>query len=144
MASQTVLVPEKDHGRIIGRGGATIKEVEQSFRVRVQLVRGSEEVRVEGQSLEDVHNALAKIAQLVGYVPRVHGAAAVVPALQLKDLSAPTIREALFFPDATGASYDTFVAYLRSAKKSVDVCVYTISDEKIENILVAHRKVRSA
>jgi len=57
-------------------------------------------------------------------------------------LSQP-INDALFFPDtdlSDGWNYDFFLQYLSLAKKTMNVCVFTITDDKIADILVQHHK----
>jgi hypothetical protein len=51
--------------------------------------------------------------------------------------SASVIAEALFFPDA-GESYACFLAYLAAPVVTIDVCVFTLTDNNVARILLAH------
>lgn len=57
--------------RIIGRGGATIKDLEATFRVRINIAKmidddGTKEVKVSGRDEQSVEDAKEKILSLVG------------------------------------------------------------------------------
>jgi cardiolipin hydrolase len=46
----------------------------------------------------------------------------------------------LFFPDPTEATFRNFMSYIEGAQKSIDVAVFTISDDRISNYLIAASK----
>lgn len=50
------------------------------------------------------------------------------------DLTKP-INEAFFFPEETDAQFKKFLHYLRSATKSLDICVFTITDDAISRVI---------
>ncbi len=55
---------------------------------------------------------------------------------QKLDLStSQPIREALFFPDKNDSAFEKFYTYLRSATRTIDIAVYTMSDNRVENLL---------
>lgn len=76
--------------------------------------------------------ARAEEATDVSAAEVLHRAAAAVHELHaayLVPIASP--RDALFFPSGTSSSMDRLLRYLRSAKTSVDVCVYAISDNEL-------------
>jgi len=137
-----VQVRGRDIGRIIGRGGSTIKMLTSSFHVDIDIPKDSKgdtvPVKIEGSS-GGVQACIQKMAQILGYIPQQDGATAP-PAAEKKDLSAEVIREALFFPDPSGRAFDTFMTYLRSATTSIDICIYTLSHQDIADYLVVAHK----
>jgi hypothetical protein len=67
---------------------------------------------------------------------RVAGAGGAVASTAPRvDLNAPQIREALFFPDKSDSAFEKFYTYLRSATKTIDIAVYTMSDNRVEQLL---------
>ena len=140
-----VEINKGDVGRIIGRGGATIKMLTSSYGVRLDVPKedtdgdGKLDVSIEGAS-QGVRDCLTKMAQILGYIPSPVGGAEPPSAILKKDLNAPVIREVLFFPDPTGKNFETFLAFLRSATKTIDIAAFTLSDQAISDyLIVAHK-----
>jgi cardiolipin hydrolase len=64
----------------------------------------------------------------------------LIKILELTTLQpVPRLRKALFFPDPH--SFDTFYNFIRGARTSLDICVFTITDDRISHLLIeAHRR----
>jgi len=132
------------HGLIIGKAGATLKDLEhKSNGTSIQIPKKDDEdnkhITLEG-SKEGTAKAKQLIEQLIGHkVNVVDTSVAKVEQLFAKlDLSSKPINESLFFPDADPATlhnFERFLAYLRSATKSLDICVFTITDDRISMII---------
>ena len=138
-------IPSKDVGRIIGKGGETIKGIQAAYPgVRVDIPKGQEPhttVTVEGPAKAAVDGALERISAILGFKVGSTTSGAVSQAAPTVDLSAPgPIREALFFPDTSNASFEKFFTYLRSVKSSADIAVFTLSDQRIAQLLLALHK----
>jgi hypothetical protein len=137
-------MPSKDCGRIIGKGGEIIKGIIAAFKVHVDIPKGQEphtNVTVEGESKQAVDGALEKISSVLGYKVGTPATGAVSQAAAKVDLStASPIREALFFPDVSNASFDKFFTVLRSTKTSLDIAVYTLSDRRIADLVLSLHK----
>ena len=134
-------IPSKDNGKLIGKGGATIQELTKTFNVKITVPKGQEpstEVLVEAQDKKNLEAVLAKMSQLLGFAVG-GGAGPSIQAAATVDLSTSApIREALFYPG--DASFEKFISFLRSAKRSMDVAVFTLSDQRVtEVLLAAHR-----
>lgn len=72
-------------------------------------------------------------------VNKVASSAAVVPPPIIISLpSEREIDEVLFFPEIEESSpnFNRFLRYLRSATKVLDICVFTITDNRISNALI--------
>ena len=87
-----------------------------------------------------INECVSRISQIIGYIPKTSNSAEAKADAERKDLTVPTIRQALFFPDPTGQAYDTFLCYLKSAKKTIDVACFTISAQEIFHILLLAHK----
>jgi phosphatidylserine/phosphatidylglycerophosphate/cardiolipin synthase-like enzyme len=137
-------IPSKEVGKIIGKGGETIKSLQAEFGVHINVPKGQEpstEVIVGGPAKQNVDAALAKISNILGHSVGQAASGAVAQVAQKFDLStSQPIREALFFPDASNVAYEKFYNYLRSATKSIDIAVYTLSDNRIEELLLLAHK----
>lgn len=142
-------VPRRDHNQLIGRGGSVIRQLESRFQCNMHVPRRHErnaDVVVEGPP-DKVAELVAEISTLLRYEVKVSGgsggsgggdaAEAKEPEAVKPDYSRP-INESLFFPDNDaddGYNFDRFLAYLRSATESLDVCVFTISDNQIRDVI---------
>ncbi len=132
-------IASRDNGKLIGKGGETVKALSSAHNVRINIPKGQEpqtEVTVEGAKA-DVDVAVAKITGILGYAV----AAPVAQEAPKVDLSASgNIREALFFPDLSNAQFQRFFTFLSSATRSVDIAVFTLSDQRISDLLLAQHK----
>jgi len=142
-------VPKNKHGIILGSGGSNIRELEQKTGCNI-IIPGREEktsnVTLEGTP-ENLNHLRELIEDLVGDVKVVSSTSTVShlkTTSDLKDFTSGEINDALFFPDtdkSDGLNYDIFLKYLSSPKKTIDVCVFTITDDSAANILIdLHKK----
>ena len=109
-----VEIRKSDIGRLIGKGGSTIKSLTSSYSVDIDIPKedldgdGKIDVSIEG-SRANVEACLTKISQIVGYLPQPVDGASPASAIEHKDLDAVLIREVLFFPDPTEKSFQSFM-----------------------------------
>eukprot|EP00010_Vexillifera_abyssalis_P000398 CAMPEP_0201553418 /NCGR_PEP_ID=MMETSP0173_2-20130828/27978_1 /ASSEMBLY_ACC=CAM_ASM_000268 /TAXON_ID=218659 /ORGANISM="Vexillifera sp., Strain DIVA3 564/2" /LENGTH=304 /DNA_ID=CAMNT_0047964199 /DNA_START=180 /DNA_END=1091 /DNA_ORIENTATION=- len=144
---------------LIGKGGVTLKKIEKEgcfldvpkdskqpvrlygtqSQVKKALVMINSEVYAK---LKESPAASAKVIKVSssGVTASSHSAA---PDVKLIDLSpSKKICEALFFPEQDdGPAFKRFLLYLLSAKKSLEVCVFTITDDRISKILIHKARV---
>jgi hypothetical protein len=142
-------VPKNKHGIILGSGGSNIRTLEQKTGCNI-IIPGREEktsnVTLEGTP-EKLEHLRELIEDLVGEL-KVVSSTSTVSHLKttndLKDFTSGEINDALFFPDtdkSDGLNYEIFLKYLSSPKKTLDVCVFTITDDSAANILIdLHKK----
>jgi len=138
-------VPKAKHSRIVGKGAEILKSIENASNCNVYVpgrTDPSSTVEVEGPG-SGIKKAIHLIEEAVGGKVTVEFGA---PADEAKD-SEPTeldlsksgpINQVLFFPDhdmTDGWNYDEFLRYLRSAKKSFDACVFTITDNRVAEVM---------
>jgi len=147
IASTELDVPKNRVGSVIGHGGATIKELQAKHRVLIHVEKDSGLVSIQGvKNLVD--SAHAAIEALVGH--KLHAkkrSEASIPMHSMAenfvkmDLDAAHISEVLFFPDDdTHSKLTRIISYLLTAKSSIDVCVYTITDDRLSNALMDAKK----
>jgi len=143
-------VPKNKHGYILGSGGATIRELEQKTGCNIVVPdRNSKTSHVTLEGAPDNMNTLyEKIQDIVGEKITVVSSTATVSSLKststLKDFRNVEVNDALFFPDtdkSDGLNYEIFLQYLSSPTKTIEVCVFTITDDAVANILLdLHKK----
>jgi len=141
-------IPKNKHGIILGSGGSNIRDLEQKTGCNI-IIPGRDEktsnVTLEGTSSKLQH-LKELIEDLVGDVKvssSTHEITHLKSTALVKDSSSGDINDALFFPDPKkeGGSYEIFLEYLSSPKKTLDVCVFTITDDSAANILIdLHKK----
>jgi hypothetical protein len=148
-------VPKSSYGVIIGERGAVLQQLMHDCSVLIMVPKLDEagDVAIRGR-LDDCLRAKTKIEDLLRDTVHVLSTGkSKVPALPLPpsyDLTvSDPIRRCLFFPEETAAShkpYDslsslaTFLKFLDSTRVSCDVCVFTITDNRIaRRLLDAHR-----
>jgi len=142
-------VPKNKHGIILGSGGSNIRDLEQKTGCNI-IIPGRDEktsqVTLEGTP-DNLSHLKDLIEDMVGEVKIVSSTGTIShlkTTTTLKDPSSTEIYEALFFPDtdkSDGLNYDIFLQYLSSPKKTLDVCVFTITDDSAANILIdLHKK----
>jgi len=140
-------VPKNKIHNIIGHSGSTIKHLQEQHRVHIHIPKDSSTLTIEGVKA-NVDRARAAIEELVGQKLHVKvNEIASAPihtlydTLEKVDFEKPRILETLFFPDDnTGAKLTRLLQYLLSAKNTLDVCVYTITDDRISNSLIEAKK----
>jgi len=147
---QTVLdIPKNKHGIILGSGGSNIRNLESKTGCNI-IIPGRDEktsnVTLEGTD-ENMQHLIELIEDLVGDVTVVSSNSTIShlkTSTTLKDYTLGDINDALFFPDtdkSDGNNYEIFLQYLSSPKKTLDVCVFTITDDSAANILIdLHKK----
>jgi rRNA processing protein Krr1/Pno1 len=154
-------VPKNKHSLIIGKGGSNLRELQEKFQVYVQVPGQNDPsttVTLHG-STEGIAQAKAQIERLIGGKLSAASPAAAAtataasnaprpaaPGKTLEELTARLAKiditqaniapECLFFPD-TGAIYERFLAWLASPKQTLDVCVFTITDNRVSSIIAA-------
>jgi len=142
-------VPKNKHGIILGSGGSNIRDLEQKTGCNI-IIPGRDE-KTSNVTLEGTSQGLSKLQELIedliGDVKVVSSTTEIShlkTTSTLKDPSQGELYEALFFPDtdkSDGNNYEIFLQYLSSPKKTIDVCVFTITDDSAANILIdLHKK----
>lgn len=139
-------VHRRDHGTLVGRGGSVVRDLEKRFSSNINIPRRHEKtslIEIEGPA-DKIEALLAEIGKLLSYAPKQVAPGSGGGGRERKEDDAPKvdyskpINESLFFPDTDmddGWNFDRFLSYLKSASKSIDVCVFTLSDNAIANIL---------
>lgn len=132
-------VPEKRFGAIIGPEGSTRKNIRSLTNCEILVPRKEDSdrsVRVIGTK-GDAEKCIVELEKLLGQQLNINGemkkASVETPKLPLTGL---TIAESLFFPDPSENSFNRFLQYLKSATKTLDVCVFTITDDRISRALM--------
>jgi len=149
---------------LIGRGGSTLQGIQSKFGVSLNVPRRDsteQHVVLEGAEV-DLQEAVAEIERLlatevivikpktpsspkaVSSPPPAGGkpAAASAPAAaQAKAPVAPagSINKVIFFPDKDPAhtpNLHAFLDYLGSARSTLEICVFTITDDRISNAII--------
>jgi len=130
----------------LGSGGSNIRNLENDTGCSI-LIPGrndeSSQIVIEGTQ-ESTQTCKKEIETLLNLKVKVvsskdESADKIVKKI---DLNQP-INEALFFPDTDltdGWNYDFFLQYLSLATKTMEVCVFTITDDKIADMLIEHHK----
>jgi len=148
--SMVLDVPKNKHGYILGSGGSTIRELEQ--KTGCNIVVPDRNSKTSHVTLEGPPNQLGllhgKIEDLCGEKIKVVSSTTTISTLKstssLKDFRKVEVNDALFFPDidsSDGLNYEIFLQYLSSPQKTLEVCVFTITDDAVSNILVdLHKK----
>lgn len=141
-------VQRRDHSKLIGRGGSVVRGLEARFQCNVHIPRRQDrnsDVEVEGPP-ERVADVIGEISRILGSEVRVAGGgdeAKEEEEAAKPDYSKP-INETLFFPDRDGSdgwNHSRFLGYLRSATESLDIAIFTMSDDRIKDIILKlHRK----
>lgn len=137
-----VQVPGPLKGRIIGSGGSTIKQLEREFMCNIGMPRDRADERVELEGPADKLDALMqaieeRIGQLLSVVQRVDPASdgtagqlpkSLAPAIDFFRDSAGEVAEALFFEEGeNGPEMTRMLNFLRSARKTIDVAVFSLT-----------------
>jgi len=149
--TMTMYVPAKFHGKIIGKGGATIKCLQDEYNVKISIPeRNSSDERINVVGLqENVPKAVQAIGQTIGFrdyhqpaqmnnniSANVNGYVAHTVNNITSPASSCTTNQVLFFPDSIGSgAFGKFLSNLGSAKQSCDIAVYTISDDRVVRVI---------
>jgi len=141
-------IPKNKHGIILGSGGSNIRDLEQKTGCNI-IIPGRDEktsnVTLEGTStkLEHLKELIEDLVGDIKVVSSTHEITHLKSTSLVKDSGSGDINEALFFPHEKSEvnSYEIFLEYLSSPKKTIDVCVFTITDDSAANILIdLHKK----
>lgn len=164
-------IAQSSYSRLIGAGGSTLRNLQDLHHVRINVPRqGSKEDHVIVEGSESDLNALvtALEALLKADVRRVDsapssstttststsGASVSSPppssssphAAQAKSpvLATGPINKVIFFPDHDQVkcpNIHEFLAYLGSANATLEICVFTITDDRIASTIIkSHAK----
>jgi len=145
----TVRLAQNHLSLIIGKKGSKLNEIKSIGKAWIDIPRDRQEfteVTIEGVE-RYVLRTLKMIEETIGISLDVQGVSQVM-AIQIKpiDLRQGDINEALFFsgfPENESKNNETFkrfLRYLHSATETLDVCVFTITDDEISReILDRHR-----
>mmetsp|Transcript_1415 Transcript_1415/g.1876 ORF Transcript_1415/g.1876 Transcript_1415/m.1876 type:complete len:325 (-) Transcript_1415:65-1039(-) len=135
-------IPKNQYGGIIGSGGATLRDLESKSGCTITMPPkdgASSIVEAEGPQSGIDSLVLELTKMLHGQLKIVGSEQHVVQSVVQKlDITSKPINEAIFFPEPSGnstANFDRFLHYLRSARVSIDICVFTITDDRISNII---------
>jgi len=147
-------VPKNKHGVILGSGGSNIRDLEQ--KTGCNIVIPDRNQNTSHVTLEGTPTKLGLCQELIEYLVgevKVVSSTTTISHLKtsssdgnstIKDPLKGDINDALFFPDTDkkdGNNYEIFLQYLSSPKKTLDVCVFTITDDSAANILIdLHKK----
>eukprot|EP00004_Rigifila_ramosa_P013968 TRINITY_DN3137_c0_g1_i2.p1 TRINITY_DN3137_c0_g1~~TRINITY_DN3137_c0_g1_i2.p1 ORF type:complete len:273 (-),score=41.16 TRINITY_DN3137_c0_g1_i2:31-849(-) len=137
-------IPREKYGAVIGQRGATIRQIERRFGVGLSLPQSPEEglPQMEG-TVAGTHAAVAHIETLVG-LPIASKTRFAGPTKAKLDLVTRPIMTSLFFPEkipGSTANLDRMLEFIQSATKSLDICVFTISNDKLSTaIVLAHQQ----
>lgn len=141
LATAELAIQPSFYGAIIGRRGSTLHGLEEQFHAAIDIPGRGEEGNVKVQAPEDQLQACIDAIREIIDVPFevVSTTSGSVEELQSSmadlNLNAKNINEALFFPDETDDNLQRFLQYLDSAQTSLDICVFTISDDRISSII---------
>jgi len=136
LATAHMTIPSGSVGIVVGKGGGTIKQLQQQNGTYIH-VESNGQVFVSGTqvAVETTHKALESLLSTKIHIT-IDGPSA---KLNLK----PTLinldqvkTEALFFPHDGERKYLRFLEYIASAKKTMDVCMFTITCDRVARALV--------
>eukprot|EP01083_Nonionella_stella_P069303 184670_1 len=135
-------IPESFYGKIIGQKGNNLRVSEQKFACSITVPNKSSKssVIVQGAraNVDKLHAEFERTLRLK--IPKKFSEMSQKSKKSSEkiDLS-KGFNEILFFPDrqsSNGWQFDRFVTFLRSARRSCDVCVFTITNDIISDCLV--------
>jgi len=155
-------VPPESHGALIGRGGSNLRDLEDKHGVCITVPRRDSDdtkVVIEGNS-GGVKETIADIEEMLHMQlnitttdtkgskppPSPKGSHTPAPAQSPKkvDFTSRPINQVIFFPDKDPKqqhSIEQFLSFLQGASKTMDICVFTITDDRISSIIEqAHKK----
>lgn len=150
----TVEIPPASHGKLIGKGGANLKQLQTDGTIVLvpEAAAGTKVVTFIGYP-KGLQKSLAQARGLVGetnfrVLDSEEPLGETLPPFQPLPLEGKIV-EALFFPEPSladgsdGPTFRRFLHYLVSASISLDVCVFTITDDRISRAIIAahHRGV---
>eukprot|EP01101_Sappina_pedata_P003264 TRINITY_DN1349_c0_g1_i1.p2 TRINITY_DN1349_c0_g1~~TRINITY_DN1349_c0_g1_i1.p2 ORF type:complete len:317 (-),score=170.03 TRINITY_DN1349_c0_g1_i1:64-1014(-) len=131
-------------GSIVGKGGETIKKIQKTSRAVVKIPENSDSVLIEGvpscvaAAEKMVKDIIASQGVSAAAKPVPAGPGPAKPSTAPINLNAPLVAETLFFPN--NGDIERMLAYIRACKKSLDICVFTITDNRIANEIVKAKK----
>eukprot|EP01063_Lacrimia_lanifica_P024240 TRINITY_DN32191_c0_g1_i1.p1 TRINITY_DN32191_c0_g1~~TRINITY_DN32191_c0_g1_i1.p1 ORF type:complete len:384 (+),score=142.37 TRINITY_DN32191_c0_g1_i1:55-1206(+) len=144
-------VPRHRFGAIIGKGGATLKDIEKQSRAALDVPQRADtagHVTLKGSNAACALGvkkieAILKHSVAVAKTAGADGGVTTVEALTA-DLSKPITR-ALFFPsheEPEGCTtIDVFLSYLRAARTTLDICIFNVTHDLIaDTVMNAHRR----
>jgi len=136
----SIEVPKEKHGQLIGKGGNILRDIQTRFSVIITIPKREDEsnlIVLEGYAI-GIKTAKEEISRILGSGTKVEVKEEIeekndVP--EKLDLISQPISEAFFFPETDGSQFSRFLDYIRSATKTLDICVFTITDDAISRAI---------
>jgi len=138
-----VKIPANKISLLIGPKGVNEKKIQKAANVILILPQKSdtpkteEEILIYGTS-DEITVAKKEITTLLGITLTEGSAnkAQTKPAFQKLPLK--NVNDALFFgePNQNNNSFNKFLQYIGSATTTIDICVFTISEDLISNLII--------
>eukprot|EP00298_Acanthocystis_sp_HF-20_P009940 c18583_g1_i1.p1 GENE.c18583_g1_i1~~c18583_g1_i1.p1 ORF type:complete len:322 (+),score=147.58 c18583_g1_i1:59-1024(+) len=147
METCSINVPDEKLGKVIGQGGSTIQRLSSTHKCSVKVLKTPEEkkkalgsVIIQGKNSQcaAVKKEIESLTGLSLSFSKIEKEEIKDPLNILQLEKQPPIYESIFFPDdANGTGFNRFLLYLQSSQKKMDICVFSITDDRISNVLVA-------
>lgn len=149
-------IAQSNFSRLIGSGGSTLRKLQDDHHVRINVPRqGAKEkesyVTAEGQE-DDIQALVTAISSLLTTeVTRVSSSSSSASSSSSSSSASPQVtppapslpagpfNKVIFFPDkdtVNTPNFQEFLKYLAAAKKTLDICVFTITDDRIASVIV--------
>eukprot|EP01060_Flectonema_neradi_P017200 TRINITY_DN2403_c0_g3_i1.p1 TRINITY_DN2403_c0_g3~~TRINITY_DN2403_c0_g3_i1.p1 ORF type:complete len:342 (+),score=59.78 TRINITY_DN2403_c0_g3_i1:68-1093(+) len=143
-------VPKHKYGALIGPRGSNLRNVESESKADVEvpsrMAPEGSKVRIQGSDAccTKAVSLIEELIQISVSVEKKGKDPSILKEEHKADLTEP-VNRALFFPDHEEAdgmrTFEVFLQYLRSVEKSLDVCIFALTNNDIaETILNLHRK----
>eukprot|EP01126_Amoeba_proteus_P018075 TRINITY_DN1902_c0_g2_i10.p1 TRINITY_DN1902_c0_g2~~TRINITY_DN1902_c0_g2_i10.p1 ORF type:complete len:221 (-),score=29.03 TRINITY_DN1902_c0_g2_i10:567-1229(-) len=143
LVKDVLVIPAEKHSILIGTKGANKEKIERTCNVFLTLPqRGSgNDVTVLGTK-ESIIHAKNEMSALLNLEIIVKGEETVKSGCLYTRRPLKGVKDVLFFgtSEESNPSYKRFLEYLFSATTTLDICVFTISEDEISRIIMAHHK----
>jgi len=133
-------IPRTQYGVIIGKDGSHLRELSKTGCFIT--IPGKEDtkshVEVEGSD-DSIKKAIQELEKMFDHKLKIIDSQTHEAVQRPKlDLTSNPITETLFFPEehaGAGSNFDRFLEILSSAKTTLDICVFTITDDRISSVI---------